>query len=64
MGSKNSSTFCNKFIQGTKRTEVCARCERLPLSELPCLFCVPEAGVYQRLPIEAPQYDISSEGAD
>ena len=29
---------------GTKRTEVCSRCERLPLSELPCLFCVPEDG--------------------
>ena len=38
---------------GTKRTEVCARCERLPLSELPCLFSVPELGVYQRLPVKS-----------
>ena len=29
---------------GTKRTEVCTRCERLPLSELSCLFCEPEDG--------------------
>ena len=44
---------------------MCIRCERLPVSEHPCLFCVPEAGgVYQRLPHKAPQYDISSSGED
>ena len=35
MGGKNSSTLCSK---------VCPRLERVLLSELPCLYCVPEAG--------------------
>ena len=39
--------------------QVCAQCKKLPFSELPCLFCVPEVGC---VPTFAPQYDISSEG--
>ena len=43
--ARTASTFCNKWILGHEDgTEVCTRCERLPLSELSCLFCVSEAG--------------------
>ena len=55
MGSKSSPTLCNKWILEHETH----RCERLPLSELPCLFSVREAG---SVPTSA--CDISSEGED
>ena len=62
LGSKNSSTLCNKRILGHETLvpdvkgclsvnfPVCSVCQKLEM--------------HQRLPNKAPQYDISSDGED
>ena len=44
---EQSDTFAASGSLGTESTEVCIWCKRLPVSELPCLFCVSEVGCVQ-----------------
>ena len=65
MGSKSTSTPCNKmdpWARNAPKSEPHVKgCLSVNLTA--CSVCL-KLGVYQRLPIKAPQHEISSEGED